>query len=60
VVINSSGLAPYDNYQIQFKTDMGAAWENLNGGLFYPTNEQNAQYIFLTNTTGYFQLEYLP
>ena len=60
VVINSSGLAPYDNYQIQFKADMGAAWGNLSGGLFYPTNEQNAQYIFLTNNTGYFQLEYLP
>ena len=60
VVINSSSLAPYDNYQIQFKADMRAAWGDLNGGLFYPTNEQNAQYIFLTNNTGYFQLEHLP
>ena len=39
---------------------MRAAWGDLNGGLFYPTNEQNAQYIFLTNNTGYFQLEHLP
>ena len=60
VVINSSGLAPYDNYQIQFKADMGAAWGNLSGGLLYPTNELNAQYIFLTNNTGFFRPQYVP
>jgi hypothetical protein len=60
VVINSSGLAPYDNYQIQFRNDMGAAWGNLSGGLLYSTNALNARYIFLTNNTGYFRLQYVP
>ena len=60
VMINSSSLAPYENYQIQFRPDFDTAWGDLSGGLFYPANEQSAQYIFLTNNTGYFQLKYLP
>jgi hypothetical protein len=60
VVINSSSLAPYDNYQIQFRPDFGTAWENLSGGLFSPSATANAQYIFLTNNIGFFRLQYVP
>jgi hypothetical protein len=60
VVINSSGLAPYDNYQVQFKPDIRMAWGNLSGGLFIPSVTTNAQYIFLTNNVGLFRLQYVP
>jgi hypothetical protein len=58
--IDSSVLAPYDNYQIQFKPDIGAAWGNLSGGLFSPTNAANSQYISITNNIGFFRLQYVP
>jgi Concanavalin A-like lectin/glucanases superfamily/FG-GAP-like repeat/FG-GAP repeat len=60
VVINSSSLAPYDNYQIQFRPDFGNAWGNLSGGLFSPPATTNVQYIFLTNDIGFFRLQYVP
>jgi hypothetical protein len=58
--IDSSVLAPYDNYQIQFKPDIGAVWGNLSGGLFSPTNAANSQYIYFTNNIGFFRLQYVP
>jgi hypothetical protein len=58
--VNSSNLAPYDNYQIQFTPTLGATWENWGGGLFSPTDVTNTQYLFVTNTTGFFRLEYVP
>lgn len=60
IQVNSSALAPYDNYQIQFKPELGAPWENWNGGLFNPTNTFNSQVILITNSAGFFRLEYLP
>ena len=60
VVINSSSLAPYDNYQIQFRPEINAVWSNLNGGLFIPSSAINSQYVFLTNNAGYFRLQYVP
>jgi len=60
VAINSSNLAPYDNYQIQFRPDFGTAWANLIGGLFNPPAAANVQYIFLTNNIGFFRLQYVP
>jgi len=29
--VDSASLAPYENYQMQFKPDLGGAWENWNG-----------------------------
>ena len=60
VVINSSGLAPYDNYQIQFRPEINAVWSNLNDGLFVPSSTIDSQYVFLTNSAGYFRLQYVP
>ena len=60
VVINSSSLAPYDNYQIQFRPGIDADWSNLSGGLFSPPATTNVQYIFLTNNIGLFRLQYVP
>jgi hypothetical protein len=60
VAINSSSLAPYDNYQIQFKPDIGVVWGNLSGGLFSSTATTISQYIFLTNGIRFFHLQYLP
>jgi hypothetical protein len=60
VVINSSSLAPYDNYQILFRSDFGNSWGNLSGGLFSPTATTNSQYVFLTNGIGFFRLQYMP
>jgi hypothetical protein len=60
VELDSSSLAPYDNYQIQFTSDIGVAWANLSGGLFSPTSVTNSQYVFLTNDVGFFRLKFLP
>ena len=58
--LDSASLAPYDNYQIQFTPDIGGTWGNWNGGLFSPTNVTNSQYLFITNGTGFFRLQYVP
>ena len=58
--VDSASLAPYDNYQIQFKPDIMAPWMNWDGGLFSPTGATNSQYIFITNSVGFFRLQYVP
>ncbi|HAO78463.1 MAG TPA: hypothetical protein DCQ92_05700 [Verrucomicrobia subdivision 3 bacterium] len=58
--VDSASLAPYDNYQIQFMPAIGGTWENWNGGLFTPTDVTNSQYLFITNGTGFFRLQYMP
>jgi len=58
--VDASQLAPYDNYQVQFTPDPGAAWENWNGGLFSPTRVTDSQYLFITNDAGFFRLQYVP
>jgi hypothetical protein len=58
--LNSSSLVPYDNYQVQFKSNLNETWGNWSGGLFSPTSTTNSQSIFITNGSGYFRLEYVP
>lgn len=60
VQLNSASLAPYDNYQIQFTPTLGATWVNWNAGLFSPTAATNSQYLFVTNATDFFRLQYVP
>jgi hypothetical protein len=58
--VDSANLAPYYNYQVQFRPDIAAGWINWNGGLFSPTAITNSQYIFITNGVGFFRLQYVP
>jgi probable HAF family extracellular repeat protein len=58
--VGSANLAPYNNYQIQFKPDLGGTWGNWNGGLFSPSGVTNSQYLFITNGVGFFRLKYVP
>jgi hypothetical protein len=58
--LDSTNLAPYDNYQIQFKPDLGGTWGNWNGGLFSSTGVTNSQYLFITNGVSFFRLQYVP
>ena len=58
--LDSANLSPYDNYQIQFKPDLGATWGNWNGGLFSPTAVTNSQYLFIANGAGFFRLRNVP
>ena len=58
--VDAASLAPYNNYQIQFKPDIGGAWGNWDGGLFIPTDVTNSQYLFITNGVGFFRLQYVP
>ena len=58
--VDSANLAPYDNYQIQFKPALGEAWGNWNGGLFNPTGVTNSQYLLVTNGAGFFRLKHVP
>jgi sugar lactone lactonase YvrE len=58
--VDSASLAPYDNYQIQFKPAIGGTWVNWNGGLFSPTDVTNSQFLFITNDVGFFRLLFVP
>ena len=58
--VDSASLAPYDNYQIQFMPTITGTWVNWNGGLFTPTGVTNSQFLFITNGTGFFRLQYEP
>jgi hypothetical protein len=58
--VDSASLAPYDNYQVQFKPDLSGAWGNWSGGLFNPTGVTSSQYLFITNGVGFFRLQYVP
>jgi hypothetical protein len=58
--LDFADLAPYENYQIQFKPDIGGVWENWYGGLFSPTDVTNSQYLFITSGAGFFRLQYVP
>jgi hypothetical protein len=40
--LDSSIVAPFHNYQIQFKPDLGGTWTNWNGGWFSPTDYTNS------------------
>jgi hypothetical protein len=58
--LDSTNLAPYDNYQVQFTSGLGATWSNWNGGLFSSTSATNSQYLFIPNGVGFFRLQYVP
>ena len=58
--VDSANLAPYYNYQIQFKPDITAPWIKWDGGLFSPTDITNSQFIFITNSVGHFRVQYVP
>ena len=58
--VDASSLVPYNNYQVQFEPTIGSTWGNWNGELFTPTANTNSQYLFITNGTGFFRLQYVP
>jgi hypothetical protein len=60
ILINSSFLAPYENYQLQVSVGLGGTWAPVAGGSFLSTNSSNAQLFFTTNGTSLFRLQYLP
>jgi len=60
VRVDATNLAPYNNYQIQFKPNLGGTWGNWNGGLFSPTGVTSSQNVFITNGVGFFRLQYVP
>jgi len=58
--VDAAGLTPYENYHVQFKPALEAAWENWNGGLFSPTGVTSSQYLYISNNVGFFRLQYAP
>ncbi len=60
VRLDSTNLAPYDNYQVQYKSELAGAWGNWSGGPFNPNGATNSQYLFITNPATFFRLQYLP
>jgi hypothetical protein len=58
--LDAASLAPYENYQVQFKPAVGAAWVNRTGGLFSPSGVTNSQYLYTSNSVGFFRLQYMP
>lgn len=59
IEMNSTNLAPYDNYQVQFAPTLGTGWTDWNGGLFTPSDVTNTQIFPFTNNAGFFRLRYL-
>jgi hypothetical protein len=60
VRLDAASLAPYENYQVQYQPEVGAAWENWSGGLFSPAGAINSQYLYTSNSVGFFRLQYVP
>ncbi|MCX6917598.1 MAG: hypothetical protein NT167_31955, partial [Verrucomicrobia bacterium] len=60
VRLDSRNLAPYENYQTQFKPGLGGAWGNWDGGLFTSAGVTSSQYLFITNGSGLFRLKFAP
>lgn len=60
VRLDAASLAPYENYQVQYKPAVDAAWANWAGGLFSPTAATNSQHLYTSNSAGFFRLRYLP
>ncbi|HTQ50900.1 MAG TPA: LamG domain-containing protein [Candidatus Acidoferrales bacterium] len=56
--LDSRNLVPYYNYQTQSRADLSSAWTNF--GQFTPTATTYSQYFFPTNTSSFFQVQYLP
>jgi hypothetical protein len=57
--VDAVGLLPYENYQILFKPNINGTWANWNG-VFNTQDVTNSQFIFITNGTGFFRLQYVP
>ena len=58
--VDAARLAPYNNYQIQFKLALGGAWQNWADGLFAPIDVTSSQYLFITNSAGFVRLQHAP
>ena len=58
--IDSSNLAPYVNYQLQFQPELGGTWSNWNGGTFIPTAATNTLFLWITNGAGFFRVQSAP
>ena len=52
-------LSPYDNYQLEFTPDIGAAWSNL-GGTFTPTSGTDTLNLNVSGNVGFLRVKYLP
>jgi Concanavalin A-like lectin/glucanases superfamily len=57
--LNSSGLIPYGTYQLQYQSALGTPWQNW-GSSFISTNPVNSQSVLMTNSAGFFRMEYVP
>jgi hypothetical protein len=60
VRVDAANLVPYENYQVQYQPAVGAAWENWSGGLFSPAGATSSQYLYTSNSVGFFRLQYVP
>jgi sugar lactone lactonase YvrE len=58
VRIDSTNLVPYGNYQIQVASAPGGIWTT--GVVFNPTVVTNSQFLFATNTAGFFRVRFGP
>jgi hypothetical protein len=57
--LNMGSLSPYDNYQLEFTSDLSASWSKF-GPPFTTTSATNAYYFDLDGARGFFRLMYLP
>jgi hypothetical protein len=58
--LDSTNLAPYHHYQLQYKPGLAAPWEDWIGGLVSVTNAANSQYFLVTNPASFFRLKFEP
>jgi hypothetical protein len=57
--LNSTNLIPYFSYQLQFTPALPAGWASWDGTTFSPTVATNSQSFVITNSAGFFRLQYL-
>ena len=60
VLLGMNNLMINQIYELQSVPQLNNAWANLNNGLILATNASLSQYIFITNTSAYYRLEYVP
>jgi len=47
-------------YQLQYSQQINNAGTSQSGNYFIPTNTRQSQYFLITNSSGYYQLQYIP
>jgi hypothetical protein len=60
VLLGMNNLMTNQIYELQYAQQLSNAWLNLNNGYLLTVNTNQSQYIFITNSSAYYRLQYVP